>query len=104
MLRYVEDNEEVAHQYAHALVNFFTIDLDIPEVLQLARDIVTESTNDIRNFEGEGGGEPDRRRTAAADRPCQGRAGRLNHPPHPHNATDQPTGKEGENEHRHLPH
>lgn len=54
MLRYVEDHEEVAHQYAHALVSFFTIDLDIPEALQLTRDIVTETTNDIRTFEGEG--------------------------------------------------
>lgn len=53
MLRYVEDNEEIARQYAHALVTFFTIDLDIPEALQLTRDIVTESTNDIRNVEGE---------------------------------------------------
>lgn len=53
MLRYVEDREEVAYQYAHALVSFFAIDLDIPEALQLAHDIVTESTNDIRNFEGE---------------------------------------------------
>lgn len=53
MLRYVEDREDVAYQYAHSLVTSFTIDLDIPEALQLARDIVTESTNDIRNFEGE---------------------------------------------------
>lgn len=53
MLRYIEDNEEVAYQYAHSLVTFFTIDLDIPDALQLTRDIVTESTNDIRNFEGE---------------------------------------------------
>lgn len=53
MLRYAEDHEEVAYQYAHALVTFFTIDLDVPEALQLTRDIVTESTNDIRNFEGE---------------------------------------------------
>lgn len=53
MLRYAEDNEEVAYQYAHALVDFFTIDLDAPEALQLTRDIVTESTNDIREFEGE---------------------------------------------------
>lgn len=53
MLRYVEDHEEVAYQYAYALASFFTIDLDIPEALQLTRDIVTESTNDIRNFEGE---------------------------------------------------
>lgn len=53
MLRYVEDNEEAAYQYAHALVSFFTIDLDVPEAIQLARDIVTEYTNDIRTFEGE---------------------------------------------------
>ena len=53
MLRYVEDREEVAYQYAHALVDFFTIDLDIPEALRLTRDIVTESTNDVREFEGE---------------------------------------------------
>ena len=53
MLRYVEDDEDIAYQYAHALLEFFTIDLDIPEALQLIRDIVTETTNDIRNFEGE---------------------------------------------------
>ena len=53
MLRYAEDHEDVAYQYAHSLVTFFSIDLDIPEALQLARDIVTETTNDIRNFEGE---------------------------------------------------
>lgn len=51
MLRYVEEREEVAYQYTHSLVGFFTIDLDIPEALQLARDIVTESTNDIRTRE-----------------------------------------------------
>lgn len=54
MLRYIEGREEAAYQYARALVSFFTIDLDIPEALQLAHDIVTETTNDIRNFEGEG--------------------------------------------------
>lgn len=53
MLRYVEGREDVAYQYAQSLVNFFTIDLDIPEALQLTRDIITEATNDIRNFEGE---------------------------------------------------
>ena len=53
MLRYVEDREEVAYQYAHALVSFFTIDLDISEALQLTRDIVTEVTNDIVIFEDE---------------------------------------------------
>jgi hypothetical protein len=41
-----------SHISTRALVTFFAIDLDIPEALQLARDIVTESTNDIRNFEG----------------------------------------------------
>lgn len=54
MLRYVEDQEEVAHHYAHALVRHLTIDLDVPEALQLARDIVTEITNDIGIFEEEG--------------------------------------------------
>lgn len=53
MLRYVEDREEIAYQYAHALVAYFTIDLGVPEALQLTRSIVTESTNDIRAFEGE---------------------------------------------------
>lgn len=52
MLRYVEDCEEVAHQYAHALVTSFTIDFDVPDALQLARNIVAESTNDIRDFDG----------------------------------------------------
>ena len=53
MLRYVEDHEEVAYQYAYALTSFFAIDLDIPEALQLTHDIITETTNDIREFEGE---------------------------------------------------
>lgn len=53
MLRYVEDHEEAAYQYAHALAISLTVDLDIPEALQLTRDIVTECTNDIINFEGE---------------------------------------------------
>lgn len=53
MLRYVEDHEEVAYQYAHALVRRFTSYLSTHDALQLARNIVTESTNDIRNFEGE---------------------------------------------------
>ena len=53
MLRYVEGREEIAYQYAYALVNSFTINLDVPESLQLTRDIVTGSVNDIRGFEGE---------------------------------------------------
>jgi len=53
MLRYVEDREEVTYQYARALMNFFAVDMGTPEALQLTRGIVTESTNDIRNFESE---------------------------------------------------
>lgn len=53
MLRYVEDNEEAAYQYARALVRRFIADLSVHDALRLARDIVTESTNDIRDFEGE---------------------------------------------------
>lgn len=53
MLRYVEDNEAAAYQYARALVRRFTADLSVHDALRLARDIVTESTNDIRELEGE---------------------------------------------------
>ena len=53
MLRYVEDHEEVAYQYARTLVGAFAADPYIPDALQLTHDLVTESVNDIRNFEGE---------------------------------------------------
>lgn len=53
MLRYALSYEEVAYQYARALVRRFTADLSVHDALRLARDIVTESTNDIRDFEGE---------------------------------------------------
>ena len=54
MLRYIEGQEEVAYQYARALVRRFTADLSTHDALRLARDIVTETTNDIRIFEEEG--------------------------------------------------
>ena len=54
MLRYVEGQEEVAYQYARALVRRFTADLSVHDALRLARDIVTETTNDIGTFEEEG--------------------------------------------------
>lgn len=54
MLRYVEEQEEVAYQYARALVRRLTADLSVHDALRLARDIVTEVTNDIRIFEEEG--------------------------------------------------
>lgn len=53
ILRYVEDQEEVAYQYALALVRHFTADLSAHDALRLARDVVTEVTNDIRDFEEE---------------------------------------------------
>lgn len=52
-LRYVEDHEEVAYQYARTLVGAYAADPYIPDALQLTHDLVTESVNDIRTFEGE---------------------------------------------------
>lgn len=54
MLRYVDGYEETAHQYARALVRRLTADLSTHDALRLARDIITEITNDIRIFEEEG--------------------------------------------------
>lgn len=53
MLRYALSREEVAHQYAHALLLRLSTDVDPEEAAQLARNIVTEITNDIVTFEGE---------------------------------------------------
>lgn len=53
MLRYALRREEVAHQYVNALLLRLSSDMDLEEAAQLARDIVTEVTNDIREFEGE---------------------------------------------------
>jgi hypothetical protein len=53
MLRYIEDNEAGADRYAHALVSALAADLGARDALRLTRDIATESTNDIRTFEGE---------------------------------------------------
>lgn len=53
VLRYIDGYEEVAYQYARALVRRFTADLSVHDALRLARDIVTEVTNDIGNFEEE---------------------------------------------------
>jgi hypothetical protein len=51
-LRYVEDREEVADQYLRAMLRLFVFDFYPDEGFQLVRDFATESTNDIRNFEG----------------------------------------------------
>nr|DAN72607.1 MAG TPA: hypothetical protein [Caudoviricetes sp.] len=53
MLRYIDGYEETAYQYARALVRRFTADLSTRDALRLARDIVTEVTNDIVIFEDE---------------------------------------------------
>lgn len=53
MLRHVEDYEELAHLYAHALLLRLSTDVDPEEAAQPARDIVTEITNDIVTFEEE---------------------------------------------------
>ena len=53
MLRYVLNREEVARQYARALLLRLSADMDPEEAAQLARDIVTEITNDIVTFEEE---------------------------------------------------
>ena len=53
MLRYIDGQEEVAYQYARALVRRLTADLSVHDALRLARDIVTEITNDITTFEEE---------------------------------------------------
>ena len=52
MLRYCEVHEEAAYQYARALLFHLSSDLAPDEAARLARDIVTEATNDIRDFEG----------------------------------------------------
>jgi hypothetical protein len=51
-LRYAEDHEEVADQYLRAMLRLFMFDLYPDEGFQLVRDFATESTNDIREFEG----------------------------------------------------
>lgn len=53
MLRYVEDREELAYQYARTLVGAYAADPYIPNAIQLTHDLVTESLNDIETFEGE---------------------------------------------------
>lgn len=52
-LRYIDGHEETAYQYARALVRRLTADMSVHDALRLARDIVTEITNDIAIFENE---------------------------------------------------
>lgn len=53
MLRYVEDHEGVADQYLRALLRYFMVDLYPRDAFKLVSGFITETTNDIREFEGE---------------------------------------------------
>ena len=53
MLRYALNREEVAHQYALALVRRFAADLSVYDALWLTRGIIAECTDGVRGFEGE---------------------------------------------------
>lgn len=53
MLRYALSREDVAHQYARALIRRLCADVGPHKVFQLARDIATEISNDVGDFEGE---------------------------------------------------
>ena len=52
-LRYVEDNEAAADQYLRAMLRLLMFDLHPHEAFKLVRAFITETTNDIRDFEGE---------------------------------------------------
>ena len=52
-LRYVEDHEEVADRYLRATLRFFMSELYPHEAFELVRAFITETTDDIRDFEGE---------------------------------------------------
>lgn len=53
MLRYVEKHEDAAYQYACIMLRSFMFDLDPRDTFRLVHSIITETTNDIREFEGE---------------------------------------------------
>lgn len=53
MLRYALSHEEAAHQYTRALIRRLTAEVIPYEAIQLARKIATETTDGIRDFEGE---------------------------------------------------
>lgn len=53
-LRYVENHEEAADQYLRAMLRFFMIAPYPRYAFKLVRTFITETTNDIRDLEGEG--------------------------------------------------
>ena len=52
-LRYAEDNEEAADKYLRAALRFFMFDLYPYEAFKLVHAFITETTNNIRDLEGE---------------------------------------------------
>ena len=52
MFRYVLSHEEAARQYANVLLFRLSTDMDPEEAAALARDVITEATNNIRELEG----------------------------------------------------
>ena len=52
-LRYVENREVAADQYLRAALRFFMFDLYPHEAFELVRTFITETTDIIRDVEGE---------------------------------------------------
>jgi hypothetical protein len=52
-LRYVEDNEGAADRYLRAALRFFMFDLYPHEAFELVRAFTTDTTDFIRDLEGE---------------------------------------------------
>lgn len=52
-LRYAEDNEEAADRYLRAALRFFMFDLYPHEAFKLVRTFATDTTDIIRDIEGE---------------------------------------------------
>ena len=52
-LRYVEEHEATADRYLRAALRFFMFNLYPHEAFELVRTFTTETTNGIREFEGE---------------------------------------------------
>lgn len=52
-LRYAEDNEEAADRYLRAALRFFMFDLYPHEAFELVRTFATDTTDNIRDIEGE---------------------------------------------------
>lgn len=53
-LRYAEDNEEAADKYLRAALRFFMFDLYPYEAFKLVRAFIADTTDNIRDLDGEG--------------------------------------------------